>query len=234
MVQDRPSSERESSHERLSVDRRLASRSRSRSPRTSRKRNHSRSRSPFGRRRARDSDREAPPQSRVLGIFGMSLYTTERDLERIFEEFGSIEKVSLVMDHPRGRSRGFGFVYFSRAEDAVKAKEYATDTAMEIDGHKVRVDYSLTKRAHTPTPGQYMGAPHQRSRRSPPPRERRRYSPRGYDRRDDHYRRRSPSPRDRYRYEDRYDRRPREYSPPPRRRSPSPRYRYDDRYDRRY
>jgi RNA recognition motif-containing protein len=34
------------------------------------------------------------------------------------------------MDHPRGRSRGFGFVYFSRTEDAVKAKEYATDTAM--------------------------------------------------------------------------------------------------------
>ena len=25
---------------------------------------------------------------------------------------------------------GFGFVYFDRAEDAVKAKEYATDTAM--------------------------------------------------------------------------------------------------------
>lgn len=58
------------------------------------------------------------------------------------------------MDHPRGRSRGFGFVYFDRAEDAVKAKDYATETAMEIGGHKVRVDYSLTRRAHTPTPGQ--------------------------------------------------------------------------------
>lgn len=75
--------------------------------------------------------RENPPPSRVLGVFGMSLYTTERDLERIFEEFGSIDKVQLVMDHPRGRSRGFGFVYFNRVEDAQKAKEYANEIAME-------------------------------------------------------------------------------------------------------
>jgi transformer-2 protein len=40
-------------------------------------------------------------------------------------------------------------------EDAVEAKEAAPGT--EIDGHKIRVDYSVTQRAHTPTPGQYMG-----------------------------------------------------------------------------
>jgi hypothetical protein len=27
----------------------------------------------------------------------------------------------------------------------------------DLDGKKVRVDYSITKRAHTPTPGMYMG-----------------------------------------------------------------------------
>ena len=26
-----------------------------------------------------------------------------------------------------------------------------------LDGRKIRVDYSITKRAHTPTPGMYMG-----------------------------------------------------------------------------
>ena len=30
---------------------------------------------------------------------------------------------------------------------------------MELDGRRIRVDYSLTKRAHTPTPGIYMGRP---------------------------------------------------------------------------
>ena len=30
---------------------------------------------------------------------------------------------------------------------------------MELDGRRIRVDYSITKRAHTPTPGMYMGRP---------------------------------------------------------------------------
>ena len=28
-----------------------------------------------------------------------------------------------------------------------------------MDGKKIRVDFSITKRAHTPTPGMYMGRP---------------------------------------------------------------------------
>ena len=30
---------------------------------------------------------------------------------------------------------------------------------MELDGRRIRVDYSITKRPHTPTPGVYMGKP---------------------------------------------------------------------------
>lgn len=32
---------------------------------------------------------------------------------------------------------------------------------MELDGRRIRVDYSITKRPHTPTPGIYMGRPTQ-------------------------------------------------------------------------
>lgn len=56
-----------------------------------------------------------------------------------------------------GRSRGFCFVYFESYEDAKVAKEQCT--GMEIDGRRIRVDYSITQRAHTPTPGIYMGKP---------------------------------------------------------------------------
>jgi len=38
-----------------------------------------------------------------------------------------------------------------------QAKEMAPGT--EIDGRKIRVDYSITQRAHTPTPGVYLGRP---------------------------------------------------------------------------
>lgn len=56
-----------------------------------------------------------------------------------------------------GRSRGFGFVYFENRGDAEEAKERAN--GMELDGRRIRVDFSITKRAHTPTPGVYVGRP---------------------------------------------------------------------------
>ncbi|VDK48745.1 unnamed protein product [Anisakis simplex] len=105
------------------------------------------------------SSRDDPEPSKCLGVFGLSLYTTERDLRDLFSQYGDIDKVQLVFDRPTGRSRGFGFIYFDKLEDAVKAKEKLTGS--EVDGHKVRVDYSVTKRAHTPTPGIYMGTPSQ-------------------------------------------------------------------------
>ena len=37
------------------------------------------------------------------------------------------------------------------------AKEQCT--GLEIDGRRIRVDYSITQRPHTPTPGIYMGRP---------------------------------------------------------------------------
>lgn len=56
-----------------------------------------------------------------------------------------------------GKSRGFAFVYFESQKDATEAKDECT--GMEIDGRRIRVDYSITKRPHTPTPGIYMGRP---------------------------------------------------------------------------
>ena len=39
----------------------------------------------------------------------------------------------------------------------VQAKDQAT--GIEIDGRRIRVDFSITERAHTPTPGIYLGKP---------------------------------------------------------------------------
>lgn len=50
----------------------------------------------------------------------MSLSTTERDLKRIFGDYGEIETVQLVYDRYSGRSRGFGFVYFQTTKEAIR------------------------------------------------------------------------------------------------------------------
>jgi transformer-2 protein len=108
-------------------------------------------------RRRHVGDRDAPMPSSCLGVFGLSLYTTERELEKEFSKFGPLEKVTVVLDGKTGRSRGFAFVYFEHQEDAKAAKDAMCD--QEIDGRRIRVDFSITKRAHTPTPGVYMGRP---------------------------------------------------------------------------
>lgn len=122
-----------------------------------------RSRSRRSRRNSgRFSRRDDPEPSRCLGVFGLSLYTTERDLkvriqiyfwninlqsflhalkasflQELFSQYGEVENVQLVFDHPTGRSRGFGFVYFEKLEDAMLAKDRVAGT--EIDGHKVKL-----------------------------------------------------------------------------------------------
>lgn len=55
------------------------------------------------------------------------------------------------------RSRGFCFIYFENLSDARVAKDACS--GMEVDDRRIRVDYSITQRAHTPTPGVYMGRP---------------------------------------------------------------------------
>jgi len=159
-------------------------------------------------RRRHDGNREDPEKSKCIGVFGLSLYTTERELDKEFGKFGPIEKTQVVLDGHSGRSRGFAFIYFESIDDASEARDALN--GIEMDGRKIRVDFSITKRAHTPTPGMYMGRPTSSrderggDRRGPPPRR----EDRGGGGRRDDYRRRSRS-----------------RSPAYRRRSRSPAYR---------
>jgi transformer-2 protein len=41
---------------------------------------------------------KAPPPSNVLGVFGLSIRTQERDLDDEFSRFGRVEKVTIVYD----------------------------------------------------------------------------------------------------------------------------------------
>lgn len=101
-----------------------------------------------------DGDRENPEISNCLGVFGLNFNTTERDLEKEFSKFGTLEKVQVVLDGPSKRSRGFSFIYFVEPADATRARDALNGT--EISGFKIRVDYSITKMPHKPTPGVYF------------------------------------------------------------------------------
>ncbi|KAK7085546.1 transformer 2 beta, partial [Halocaridina rubra] len=108
-------------------------------------------------RRRHIGTRKNPEPSKCLGVFGLSVYTTERQLHQIFDKFASLEKVKVVLDSKTGKSRGFAFVYFESMKDAADAKDECS--GMEIAGRRIRVVFSINERPRTPTPGIYMGRP---------------------------------------------------------------------------
>ncbi|XP_037717970.1 transformer-2 sex-determining protein isoform X2 [Drosophila subpulchrella] len=179
---------------------------RSVSRRRSRSRLGSESPPPAPRRRSsRDHHRmhkarEHPQASRCIGVFGLNTNTSQHKVRELFNKYGPIERIQMVIDAHTHRSRGFCFIYFENLEDARVAKDACS--GIEVDDRRIRVDYSITQRAHTPTPGVYMGRP---SRSGHVGRSR---SPRAERRRE---RERSISPTDNYRSrnnyrDDRYER----------------------------
>lgn len=81
-----------------------------------------------------------PDPNICLGVFGLSLYTTERDLRDVFSKYGPLADVTIVYDQQSRRSRGFAFVYFENRDDAKEVKAHsATKAHIEASLWKFRV-----------------------------------------------------------------------------------------------
>ncbi|KAG2210257.1 hypothetical protein INT47_003242 [Mucor saturninus] len=74
-----------------------------------------------------------------LFVGGLSWSTMDNDLRAAFEQYGQVEDCVVVKDR---RSRGFGFVTFSTAEEAKAATDAMND--QELDGRRIRVDSAGT------------------------------------------------------------------------------------------
>jgi RNA recognition motif-containing protein len=59
----------------------------------------------------------------VKNIFvgNLSFNTNEDELRQLFETYGQVDRVSILTDRETGRSRGFGFVEMTNAEEGEKA-----------------------------------------------------------------------------------------------------------------
>ena len=58
-----------------------------------------------------------------MNIFvgNISFQSEEADLQSIFEKYGEVGSVKIIMDNFTGRSKGFGFVIMENNEEAQKA-----------------------------------------------------------------------------------------------------------------
>ncbi len=63
-------------------------------------------------------------------VGNLSFNTGEDELRQLFEQYGQVDRVSIMTDRDTGRSRGFGFVEMTNAEEGDKAIAALNGTQM--------------------------------------------------------------------------------------------------------
>jgi RNA recognition motif-containing protein len=71
-------------------------------------------------------------------------YKTDNDsLRAVFEQYGQVDSVDIIVDRRSGRSRGYGFV--TMGDDAEGSRAVEALNGSELDGRNLRVDVSKPK-----------------------------------------------------------------------------------------
>lgn len=78
-----------------------------------------------------------------LFVGGLAWATTDGDLRKAFEEFGTVKDAKVITDRDTGQSRGFGFVTFENTEDAKSALDQMNGSVLQ--GRTVRVNEAEDK-----------------------------------------------------------------------------------------
>ncbi len=68
--------------------------------------------------------------SKKLYVGSIPFSATEESLREIFSGIGEVESVKIITDIDTGRSKGFGFIEMSSADDAKKAIEQLNGTKL--------------------------------------------------------------------------------------------------------
>lgn len=81
--------------------------------------------------------------AKKLFVGGLSWDTTDVGLRNAFASYGEITEAKVITDRETGRSRGFGFVTFTRDEDAQTAISKMDGTS--LDGRVIKVNEAQEK-----------------------------------------------------------------------------------------
>ena len=84
-------------------------------------------------------------------VGNLSFSVTEHVLRSLFEQYGTLERVTIVTDRDTGRSRGFGFVEMANGPEADGA--ISGLDGREWNGRALKVNEALPKGAGGGRPG---------------------------------------------------------------------------------
>jgi RNA recognition motif-containing protein len=81
----------------------------------------------------------------VKNIFvgNLDFNTGEDELRKLFETYGQVDRISIMTDRDTGRSRGFGFVEMTNAEEGEKA--IAGLNGSQVGGRTLNVNEARPK-----------------------------------------------------------------------------------------
>ena len=71
-------------------------------------------------------------------VGNLSFDSSEDDIRKAFEAYGSVNDVKIIMDRYSGRSKGFGFVEMNDDDDGKKA--ISEMNGKELDGRALKCD----------------------------------------------------------------------------------------------
>jgi RNA recognition motif-containing protein len=76
--------------------------------------------------------------AKKLYVGNLSYDMSDSDLQTLFEQFGQVQSVQIIMDRDTGRSKGFGFVEMSSPQEAQAAIDGLN--GKEVNGRQLTVN----------------------------------------------------------------------------------------------
>ncbi|MFL6549409.1 MAG: RNA recognition motif domain-containing protein [Povalibacter sp.] len=83
----------------------------------------------------------------TIYVGNLPFSATDAEVRKLFEQYGTVESVKLVIDRETGRPRGFGFVDMPPS-DAHKAIEHTN--GLDMGGRPLRVNEAREREARPP------------------------------------------------------------------------------------
>lgn len=78
-----------------------------------------------------------------LYVGNLAYAVGNQDLEKLFQTYGTVQSVQVIMDRDTGRSKGFGFVEMGSEQEAQAA--IASLNGKEVDGRSLTVNEARPK-----------------------------------------------------------------------------------------